>query len=90
MTMPRSVDEILAHADQLAGRFEDYDPNPDDELTREAVTALRAAVQARSAAERELLEAIREERFYVLTHMGSLALAGQRWKRLVDQYPSGA
>lgn len=47
-TMPRSGDEILADADQLAGRFEDYDPEPGDELNREAVTALRAAVQERS------------------------------------------
>ena len=24
--MPRTVDEILAHADELAARFEDYEP----------------------------------------------------------------
>ncbi|BAN48539.1 SDR family NAD(P)-dependent oxidoreductase [Metapseudomonas resinovorans] len=48
----------------------------------------KAEMSAESVAE-VLLEAIREERFHVLTHEGSLALAGQRWKRLVDQYPSG-
>ncbi|MCY1516615.1 1-deoxy-11-beta-hydroxypentalenate dehydrogenase [compost metagenome] len=52
--------------------------------------ALEKAVMSADSVAEALLEAIREERFYVLTHMGSLALAGQRWKRLVDQYPSGA
>ncbi|KSQ25034.1 SDR family NAD(P)-dependent oxidoreductase [Pseudomonas aeruginosa] len=37
----------------------------------------------------QVLAAIREQRFYVLTHEGSLALAGQRWQRLVGEYPSG-
>jgi len=26
--MPRSVDDILKHADELARRFEDYEPGP--------------------------------------------------------------
>lgn len=51
--------------------------------------ALEKAVMSADSVVEVLLEAIREERFYVLTHMGALALAGQRWKRLVDQYPSG-
>ena len=29
--MPRSIQEILDHADELATRFEDYDPDPRDE-----------------------------------------------------------
>ncbi|MGI9196925.1 MAG: hypothetical protein ACR2KE_05630 [Candidatus Nanopelagicales bacterium] len=62
MTMPRSVDEILQHADELAARFEDYDPSDKDELDSEAVTALRLAVQERSDAERHILEAIRMAR----------------------------
>jgi hypothetical protein len=86
MTMPRSVDEILAHADQLAGRFEDYDPNPDDELTREAVTALRAAVQARSAAERELLEAIRGARHEGMSWSAIGALVGTTGEAARQRY----
>lgn len=62
MTMPRSVEEILAHADQLAGRFEDYEPQPGDELDPTAVGGLRAAVQERSAAERHMLDAVRSAR----------------------------
>jgi len=30
--MPRTVDEILQHGDQLAARFEDYEPDPAVEL----------------------------------------------------------
>ncbi|NLF05034.1 MAG: hypothetical protein GX593_08580 [Actinomycetales bacterium] len=60
--MPRTVDEILAHADELAARFESYEPNPGDELDVEAVVQLRAAVVERSEAERHLLEAVRAAR----------------------------
>lgn len=51
--------------------------------------ALEKSVLSADAVAEQLLAAIRERRFYVLTHEGSLALAGQRWQRLVSQYPSG-
>lgn len=60
--MPRTVDEILQHADQLAARFEDYEPDPADELDPGAVALLRAAIRARSDAERHLLDAVRAAR----------------------------
>lgn len=60
--MPRSVDEILQHADELAERFENYEPNPSDELDAGTVTLLRAAIQERSEAERHLIDAIRAAR----------------------------
>ncbi len=60
--MPRTVDEILQHADQLAARFEDYEPDPADELDPAAVTLLRSAIQERSDAERHLLDAVRAAR----------------------------
>jgi hypothetical protein len=60
--MPRSVDDILKHADELAARFEDYDPDPAQELNPDAVHLLRAAVQERSEAERHVIEAIRTAR----------------------------
>lgn len=41
--MPRSVEEILQHADELAARFEVYEPDPSDELDPSAVTALRTS-----------------------------------------------
>ncbi len=60
--MPRTVDEILQHADELAARFESYEPNPADELDAGAVALLRAAVAERSQAERHLIDAIRKAR----------------------------
>ena len=60
--MPRTVEEILQHADELAARFESYEPNPADELDAGAVTLLRAAVAERSQAERHLINAIRKAR----------------------------
>lgn len=60
--MPRTVDEILAHADELAARFENYDPTDADELDVAAVNGLRAAVAEQSAAERHVLEAVRAAR----------------------------
>ncbi len=56
--MPRTVEEILQHADELAARFESYEPNPADELDPAAVALLREAVQERSDAERHLIEAV--------------------------------
>jgi hypothetical protein len=60
--MPRRVEEILQHADELAERFENYEPNPENELDVEAVALLRTAVVERSAAERHLMEAVRAAR----------------------------
>jgi hypothetical protein len=42
MSMPRTVQEILDHADELAARFEDYEPNPGDERDLEALAAVNA------------------------------------------------
>ena len=60
--MLRSVDDILKHADELAERFENDEPDPDQELDPEAVAALRGAVRERSEAERHIVEAIRHAR----------------------------
>src|SRR5699024_811137 len=60
--MPRTVEEILAHADELATRFEYYEPNPADEVADEADAALRGAVGERSTAERHVRDAVQEAR----------------------------
>jgi hypothetical protein len=62
MTMPRSIAEILRHADELAQRFENYEPDPGDELDADAVALLRAAIQERSQAERHVIEAVQAAR----------------------------
>lgn len=72
--MPRSVQEILDHADELAKRFEDYAPSPTDERDPEVFAELRRAVLSRSDAERSIKDAIKHarERRYSWAFIGSL------------------
>lgn len=56
--MPRPIQEILDHADELAQRFENYEPNADDERDPESLKHLRDAVLARSDAERSIRDAV--------------------------------
>ena len=55
--MPRTVTDILEHADELAKRFEDYEPSSDDSREPEVFAALRRSVLARSEAERSIGQA---------------------------------
>jgi hypothetical protein len=55
--MPRSIQEILDHADELAKRFEDYEPDPADERSVEEYL-LERAVLARARSERQIVDAV--------------------------------
>lgn len=55
--MPRSIQEILDHADELAQHFEDYEPAEGDERPVEEYLLQRAAV-ARARSERQIVEAV--------------------------------
>ena len=55
--MPRSIQDILDHADQLAERFENYEPDPTDERPVEEYLLERAAL-ARARSERQIVDAI--------------------------------
>jgi hypothetical protein len=68
--MPRSAQDILDHADELAKRFEDYEPSPDDEVAV-AEHLLRRAAMARARSERQISEAVDAAR-----------RAGISWKRI--------
>jgi hypothetical protein len=88
--MPRSLQEILDHADDLARRFEDYEPDPDDERDPEPHRALAAAVAARSRVEQEIAEAVQRARAagYTWADIGALLgttgqAASQRYGRRV-------
>lgn len=60
--MPRSVDDILAHADELAERFENYEPKPDDERDPHIIIELRDAAIERSVAEHHVRTAVHHAR----------------------------
>lgn len=55
--MPRSIQEILDHADELAGRFEDYEPAEGDERPVEEYLLERATLD-RARSERQLVDAV--------------------------------
>ena len=44
ITAPRTVQDTVDHGDELAKRFEDYEPRPGDERSAETFTVLRRAV----------------------------------------------
>lgn len=48
--MPRPVNDILENCDELARRFEEYEPRPEDELDPRVLLALRAATDEPSTA----------------------------------------
>ena len=60
--MPRTVQDILHHGDELARRFEDYEPDPADQRDPEVFVALRQAAVSRSEAERSVMHAIEKAR----------------------------
>lgn len=69
--MPKSIQEILDHADELAKRFEDYEPNPDDMTDPEPHNTIVRAVRVRADAEREIAEAV-----------GRARAAGYTWNEI--------
>ncbi len=60
--MPRTVQEILDHAEVLVEQCENDDPRAEDEINVAALLRLRNATAERSLAERHMIEAIREAR----------------------------
>ena len=68
--MPRSIQDILDHADELAKRFEDYEPSSGDEIDV-AEYSLRRAALARARSERQVADAV-----------GAARRAGLSWKRI--------
>ncbi|MFN3219215.1 MAG: hypothetical protein ACE367_22230 [Acidimicrobiales bacterium] len=70
--MPKSIQEILDHADELAKRFEEYEPGPDDERPVEEYLLERAAL-ARARGERQIVEAVTAAR-----------TKGISWQRIGD------
>jgi len=59
--MPRSLDELMARADELADRFEAYEPQ-DADRGEPPLMALRRIAFQRSLLERELTAAVRSAR----------------------------
>ena len=56
--MPRSAEEILARADELARRFEDYEPAPGDVRDAGALRGVAGAFARLAASQRDLVAAV--------------------------------
>jgi hypothetical protein len=56
--MPRSTDEILAHADELARRFEDYEPGLEDARDARALRDIATAFARVAGGECDLAAAV--------------------------------
>jgi hypothetical protein len=56
--MPRSTEEILAHADELAKRFEDHEPGSGDSKDGRALRDIAQAFSRVAVSERELADAV--------------------------------
>jgi len=55
--MPRTIQEILDHANEFAERFEGYEPEAGDEVPVEEYMLKRAAL-SRAHSERQVLDAV--------------------------------
>ena len=86
--MPRSIEEILAHADDLAERFENYEPHSDDEVDVQAVLDLRAATEAKSAAERAIIVAVAQARAAGMSWASIGMIAGTTGEAARQRYAS--
>ena len=89
--MPRSIQDILDHADELAQRFENYEPSEGDEVPVEEYM-LRRAVMARARCEEEIVDAVAAARQGGLTwnRIGDLLgtsqqAAQQRYGTIIEQ-----
>ncbi len=60
--MPRSVKEIIEQAEELAQRFESFEPDPADRARARSLAAVHRATLARAQAEATLVEAVARAR----------------------------
>ena len=56
--MPRTTEEILAHAEELARQFETYEPRPEDARDARVLRDIAHAFSHVAEAERELADAV--------------------------------
>lgn len=55
--MPRSIQDILDHADELAKKFDDFDPEQAQEISPEEYLLQRAVIE-RARSEQHIIDAV--------------------------------
>jgi hypothetical protein len=84
--MPRTVEEILAHADELAKRFEDYEPRPGDAKDAAPLRAVREAFEDAARAQSRLNERIAVARVAGLSWASIGAMLGTSGEAARQRY----
>lgn len=89
--MPRTLQEIIDHQDEIADAFEQYEPKPDDRLDPAAFESLRNAATQRVNAEQAVVQAVAHARDagYTWAAIGALLgtsgeAARQRYSQLAN------
>jgi FAD/FMN-containing dehydrogenase len=85
--MPRSIQDILDHADELAHRFEHLDPNEAVEIPVEEYLLQRAVV-ARARTEHQVLDAVAKARSAGISWQKIGALLGTSGQAAQQRYGS--
>ena len=93
--MPRSIQDIIEHAEELSQQFEDYEPSDADEVLVEEYM-LRKAALARARCEEQTVEAVAAAREKGITwsRIGEILgttpqAAQQRFRAFVEQTEEG-
>jgi hypothetical protein len=91
--MPRTVEEILAHADDLARRFEEDNLGPAQVVGGASLREVRKAFEAKARAERDMADAVtvaRAEGHSWAAIGAMLGTSGEAARQRYGQVPSKA
>jgi hypothetical protein len=88
--MPRSTEQILAHADELARRFAEHEPAYDRIMDARALRDIAAAVERRAVAERDITDAVTVARAEGHTWAAISAMLGTSGEAARQRYGSPA
>lgn len=84
--MPRTLQEIIDHQDELAEAFEQHEPAPDEHLDPAAFEALRNAAAQKAHAEQALAQAVTQARDAGYTWAAIGALLGTSGEAARQRY----
>ena len=87
--MPRSTEQILAHADELARRFAEHEPAGGRVMDARALRDIAAAVERRAGAERDIAAAVAVARAEGHTWSALGAMLGTSGEAVRQRYGSG-
>ena len=88
--MPRSTEQILAHANELARRFAEHEPAYDRIMDARALRDIAAAVERRAVAERNIADAVTVARAEGHTWEAIGAILGTSGEAARQRYSSPA